>query len=102
MISTRHYAKAAASAALLLTLSACAETVTVKGQPACPPSFRAWPPAFQTRIADGLKALPPGENSAAVREAVRQAVNMRSELRAGGCQEQPAVLTTFPEFANGE
>lgn len=69
-----------------VAVSGCAST-KVEGVPACPPSFKAWSKSFQVNIADGLGAMPANTNSAAVREAIRQMLNIRSELRAAGCKE---------------
>jgi hypothetical protein len=93
-----------ATAVLSVLATACSSpSVEVRSQPACPPSFVAWPQPFQVRIADGLQALPRDANGDAVRLALRQSINMRTELRAAGCKERPAAQTTFPDFAfNGE
>ena len=70
----------------MVVVSGCAST-KIEGVPACPPSFKAWSKPFQVNIADWLKTMPRDANGAAVREAVRQMLNIRSELRAAGCKE---------------
>lgn len=75
------------AAVALSALTGCGETRTVT-VPACPPSFVSWSRAFQTDLADGLAALPQTRQARAVRDAVRQLVSLRAELRAGDCRER--------------
>ena len=78
----------AVAAALLV---GCAPEKEVVSVPTCPPSFVAWPPALQQRMAAGLRAMPADANAAAVRLAVRQMLGLRAELRAAGCVPRPTV-----------